>query len=262
MDALERFKQTILAEYPRLAENDTFRFACRPGVPCFNACCADVNIFLTPYDILRLKNRLGLTSDEFLQKYTLVPIEEHQQYPVILLKMQDNEAKTCHFVTEKGCSVYEDRPWACRYYPLGLASPREGEGGNEEFFFLLHEEVCRGFEEQDEWTVARWREDQGVTPYDEFGRLFKDLTLHSYFRAQKQLDAGRMELFHMACYDLDTFRRFIRESTFLQRFDLEPGQEERIMADDEELLRFGFRWLLFALFGDKTIKVKPSALRG
>jgi hypothetical protein len=51
----------------RLTKESKFRFSCHPGVPCFTNCCRNMNIILTPYDIIRLKNRLGLTSDMFLQ---------------------------------------------------------------------------------------------------------------------------------------------------------------------------------------------------
>ncbi len=137
----------ILKDYPRMSRNDSFTFSCHPGVSCFNKCCNDVNIFLTPYDIIRLKNRLGITSGEFLEKYTLLPIDENLRHPVVMLKMTDDELN-CHFVNESGCTVYEDRPWSCRMYPIGVASPNEvAANQNEEFFFLLKEDVCLGFDE-------------------------------------------------------------------------------------------------------------------
>lgn len=263
MSEIEKLKKTILQEYPRYTEDDSFKFACKPGISCFNECCGDVNIFLTPYDILRMKNRLGIFSQEFLDKYTITPIDKNQNYLVILLKMQDNQNKSCFFVSAEGCSIYQDRPWACRYYPIGLASPKEDEPDAEQkFYFILHEDVCKGFEEDRVWKIKEWREDQGVEKYDEFGELFKEITLHKYFQSGKQLDPPRMEMFHMACYNLDTFRRFIQETTFIKRFNLEPGLLEKIAENDEELLRFGFRWLKFALFAEKTIKIKPEALGG
>ena len=70
MNELETLKKTILEQFPRLDEDAKFTFSCHPGVSCFNQCCSDVNIFLTPYDVLRLKNRLGISSQEFLDKYT------------------------------------------------------------------------------------------------------------------------------------------------------------------------------------------------
>ena len=53
-----------------LAFDDTFYFSCHPGIDCFTQCCQDVNILLTPYDIARMKNRLGMTSTEFLERHT------------------------------------------------------------------------------------------------------------------------------------------------------------------------------------------------
>lgn len=47
----------------------TIQFQCRKGIACWNACCSNIDISLTPYDILRLKRRLGLASAAFLQQY-------------------------------------------------------------------------------------------------------------------------------------------------------------------------------------------------
>ncbi|MBL7190723.1 YkgJ family cysteine cluster protein [bacterium] len=261
MNELERFKEKILKEYPRLTEDDTFKFACRPGISCFNDCCGDVNIFLTPYDILKMKNWLGISSEEFLDKYTITPIDKNQTYPVVLLKMRENEKKTCHFAAPEGCTIYDDRPWACRIYPLGMASPGENDEIEQEFYFVLREDVCKGHEENNTWRVGEWIVDQGLEKYDEFGQLFKEITLHDYFRQGKSLNPQKIEMFHMVCYNLDKFRQFIKESTFLNRFNLEDVSKDQLMEDDEYLLRFGFRWLKFALFGDKVMKVKSSAFR-
>lgn len=54
-----------------LNPQDNFRFACHEGLDCFTRCCRDITIFLTPYDILRLKNGLGISSQKFLRNYTL-----------------------------------------------------------------------------------------------------------------------------------------------------------------------------------------------
>jgi len=259
-NAIENLRQTILRDYDRLDEDDKFKFACHPGVSCFNQCCSDVNIFLTPYDIIRLKNRLKISSMEFLAKYTITPIDKNQQFPVVMLKMRDDETKNCHFVQDDGCSVYEDRPWSCRMYPLGLASPKEeGTPTDEQFFFLMKEDVCKGFQEVQEWTVRSWMEDQGVTNYDEFGRLFKEITLQSYFQSGKALEPQKMEMFHMVCYNIDKFRIFLYGSSFFERFEVDEALIKTMGTDDAQLLRFGFQWLKFALFGEKAITVKPGA---
>jgi len=110
MNEIENLKKAILEEYPRLTEDDTFRFACHPGVPCFNECCSDVNIFLTPYDILRMKNRLGISSMEFLDQYTLTPLDQNLKYPILMLRMQDDEKKKCQLVSPRAAQFTMTAP--------------------------------------------------------------------------------------------------------------------------------------------------------
>jgi Fe-S-cluster containining protein len=256
---IEKLKEAILKEYPRLSLDSEFSFKCHKDVPCFNACCGDVNIFLTPYDVIRLKNHLGITSGEFLSKYTLSPFDEHTKYPVILLKMEDNEKKSCPFVGEQGCTVYEDRPWPCRMYPLGMASPKDDPQNIQEgFYFVLKEDVCQGHQEDNKYTVGEWLDDQGINDYNEIGELFKDITLHDFFQKGGQLEPQKMDMFFTACYNLDRFRDFIFQSTFMEKFEVDEETQALIKADDVELLKFGYRWIRFAFFGEDTIRIKAD----
>jgi Fe-S-cluster containining protein len=261
MKEIEKLKKTILEEYPRLSKTSRFQFKCHPGVACFNDCCADVNIFLTPYDIIRLKNSLGISSKEFLSKYTISPFDENLKYPVVLLKMEENEKKSCPFVASNGCQVYEDRPWSCRMYPLGLASSKDKkESGDNEFFFLLKEAVCQGFKEEKEQSVDEWLKDQGITEYDRMGEHFKQISLHDFFEKGGNLPPEKIEMFFMTCYNIDSFRKFIFESSFLEKFEIDDDTKAAIKQNDVELMKFGFKWLRFSLFGEKTIKVKNDVL--
>lgn len=255
----EKLKKAILNDFPRLTKEDSFNFSCSKGVPCFNACCADVNIALTPYDVLRMKNRLAITSGDFLDRYTVIPFSKEQQFPVVLLRMNDDERKTCPFVTSKGCSIYRDRPWACRMYPIGVASPAEGD--KDKFFFVMEEEVCQGHKSDKSWTVGSWIQDQGVVPYDELGEEFKEIALNDFFLRGHHLSPPQMEMLVMVLYDLDKFRRFVFESSFLKRFDLEDALVDKIRDNDVELLRLGFQWLKFSLFSQKTLKIRESAVK-
>jgi hypothetical protein len=62
-----------------------------------------------------------------------------------------------------------------------------------------------------------------------------------------------MNIFIMVSYDLDSFRSFVFNSSFLERFDISTDTVEKIKSDDEELLKFGFDWLKFALFAEGPI---------
>jgi Fe-S-cluster containining protein len=260
LDPCAQLQQKILANYPRLGLDDTFQFACRPGISCFNRCCGDVNIFLSPYDVLRMKKRLGMASGEFLRQYTLLPIHKDMKTPVVMLRMNDDPRRSCPFVTEAGCRIYTDRPWPCRMYPLGLAAQKDTPDGwrGERFFFLLREEVCRGGDEPRQWTVREWLDDQGINEYDAWGEPFKELTLHEYFEKGGSLSPEKMRMLYIACYDLDKFREFVFESTLLQRFEVDEDLVEEMRYSDEGLLRFAFLWLQFSLFGQRTMKLKTG----
>jgi hypothetical protein len=261
MQEIERFKKEILKDYPRMSKDDSFTFACHPGVPCFNNCCADVNVFLTPYDVIRLKKGLGISSQEVLDRYTVMPFDKNLKYPVILLEMNADEKGTCPFVGESGCQVYENRPWSCRMYPLGLASPKEGsEHSTEEFYFLLKEAICQGFRENGTQTVSEWLADQRIAEYNEMGAQFKELALHPFFQSGENLTPQKIEMFFMACYNIDMFRDFVFGSSFLDKFDVDEDTQNRIREDDVALLKFGYRWLRFALFGEQTMTIRSDAL--
>ena len=248
----------------QLATGESFQFTCHPGVPCFNRCCADVNIILTPLDVLGLARRTGLHTRVFLDTYTGNPVTKDLQIPMVLLRMRDDEGKQCHFLGETGCTVYEDRPWACRMYPLGMAIPPARAGVEPEpIFFVFEDDHCEGRLQGDavSWTADAWRTDQGLVERDEIEAGFRELVSHPWFIGGRQLDPKRMHMFYTACYDLDTFREFVFESTFLERFELEEDLVHEIKTNDLALLRFALRWLRFALFKEPTVRVRESAIQ-
>lgn len=255
----QRFKEQILREGPRLDLEDSFKFKCHPGVACFNRCCHDVTIFLTSYDILRARARLGITTGDFLDRHCILPFSKGMRFPIVHLRMNEDEAKSCPFLDEEnGCSIYEDRPWACRMYPLGRAAPPEGHA-EETFFFLLEEDFCEGHGEEAEQTVGKWIEDQGIDEYEKMGLMFQEIVQHKEMLAGDELTPAQMNMLYMACYNLDTFRRFVFESTFLDKFDVDEARLERARIDDEALMQLGVDWLRFALWREPTIKIHEEA---
>ncbi|MCX7823457.1 MAG: hypothetical protein N2260_08460, partial [Syntrophobacterales bacterium] len=65
-------------------------FACHENLPCFTQCCRDVNIYLTPYDVLRLRQALNMGSSEFLNRYTHSFLAKLTHIPVVQLRMDEN----------------------------------------------------------------------------------------------------------------------------------------------------------------------------
>ncbi len=252
-----------LRERRQLGASSSFCFDCHPGLDCFTNCCSDVNVVLTPADVLLLARRTGLSTREVLDRHTLTPITKELHLPVVMLRMGPEPERRCPFVTAQGCSVYEARPWACRMYPVGMALPPARAGVEPEpTWFLFEDGFCRGGAQPRTWTVEGWRRDQGLEDREPLERGFRELVGHPWFIGGRQLDPRRIEMFFMAAYDLDTFREFLFTTTFLERFELDRALVEALRHDDHALLRFGFRWLRFALFGEPTVQRRVAPAEG
>ena len=264
----------------KLTLDSRLQFRCHPGVRCFTACCGNIKIVLTPYDILMLTRRLQIPAHEFLHTYTSPTYLEKTDMPGVMLKLREDDNK-CPFVTPEGCTVYTDRPTAGRYYPVGMADFRESGSkdadGNEvspeeeRFFFLVREDHCKGHEEDKIWTVGEWRADQGVDVRDEMNRKWLRLIMRrKSFGHQANLSEQAKRMFFMASTDLSHFRRFVFESTFLSTYQLDEQLVEKIREDDVELMLFSFDYLAHTLFGaqipgmkirDEKIKEKVSQIK-
>ena len=242
----------------RLAPDNRFKFKCHKDVECFTKCCRGINLVLTPYDVIRLKKRLKLSSEEFLAIYTEPQLLEKTDLPVVTLKLLDDDQQSCPFVKEDGCIIYEDRPTTCRYYPLGVATLSYREGADESgFFFFVNEPHCKGFEEDHVWTVREWREDQGVDIRDEINAEWTELVVRKRsFPPNLKFTEEAKKMFFMASYNIDKFRDFIFSSTFLSRYQVDGDTQQKLKSDDIALLRFGMQWLKWMLFkeGDFTLK--------
>jgi len=206
-----------------LTLKDKFRFLCHKGIECFNKCCYDLNLFLMPYDIIRLKNRLKMTSTEFLKKYTKMHIGYNTGLPVVTLKMRND--LSCPFVTEDGCSVYKDRPSSCRLYPLARIRIDDNE-----FYYIVREEHCKGFNENKVWTVEEWLKNQEAIDYNRMNDIFMKIISRKN-KLSRELTYKELRLIYLACFDIDGFRRFAEKNSI------------KVPEDDVELMKFGIDWI-------------------
>lgn len=241
--------------------NKVIHFRCHKGIACWNACCSNIDISLTPYDIVRLKQRLDLSSGEFLQQYT-VPYEmEKDGLAGVKMKPVDN-GTACRFMREEGCSVYEDRPTACRYYPVALLAMRkQDEYTDTRSYALVKEEHCLGHRDAQSLTIDDYRREQGVEEYDEMARGWYQLILKkkSSGPAVGKPSKRSLQLFFMVCYDIDQFRNFVVSEGFNEIYDLDTEETIGILGDDTLLMLFGFRFLKQVFFGEETIPLKENA---
>ncbi len=235
----------------------TFQFRCHKDIACFTKCCADLDLVLTPYDIVRVKNRLRIPSDAFLDRYTVTKWNKHPRFPMINLKMGQDLNRRCPFVTSEGCTIYEDRPGACRVYPLGRAALRvDREKETREKFFIVDEEHCLGFCEDRKWTLEEWMANEGVDEYNAMNDQWLEIITSQKSLGNKEDIPRKIQMFHMASYNLDRFRKLIFETRFLDLFQVKAEKIEALATDDVRLMQFAFDWLRFSLFGEKTIEIK------
>ena len=238
-----------------LKAGDTFSFHCHPGIGCFNRCCRNLNLFLYPYDVIRLKNNLDLSSDQFLDGYVDVVLRESSAFPEVLLRMSTNADKTCPFVNQSGCSVYPDRPDACRTFPLEQGRVYDSHNKKPRLIqFYRPPDFCLGQHEPNVWTSQTWSRDQNAVFYNRMTARWADLKrlfqVNPWGREGWQSPKAKMAF--MATYNIDRFRDFVFTSSFLKRYTLKSERVKKIRTDDAELLNLGFDWVKLFVWGIKS----------
>ena len=223
--------QTLLS-CPPLARTEAFRFHCHPGVSCFRECCRALDLSLSPYDVLRLRRSLGISSQSFLDRYTIVEFEPEDRYPQVYLAMVDDGRASCPFIGPEGCQVYADRPGACRIYPLGRGVSL-AQGETQEQFILLREGHCQGFEEDQTQTVDAWQQDQQIIDYNQSNDQLIPL-LAGTGEQGRRLSAEEGQLFIETLYTLESFQH---------RIEGENSPTEPALDEEELLLTRAINWL-------------------
>lgn len=244
-----------------IGDNQTFEFRCHGELDCFNLCCRNLNLFLYPYDVLRLRRNLDVSADQFLETHTDMIMRPEGVFPDVLLRMADNEQKTCPFLTGQGCGVYADRPFSCRSFPMDQALEFNAQNGRGRFHhFLRPPQFCLGQHETTQWTLDLWWQDQRAaehlkmtTRWAELQALFQ----RNPFGAEG-FGGSRGKMALMATYNMDQFRLFVFGSSFLKRYRLKPAVVKKLRRSDKALLSFGMEWVKFFLWGipTKTLRMR------
>lgn len=232
----------------QLNPDETFRFSCHPGVACFTDCCRQLDLTLSPYDVLRLSKHLGLAPSTFLDRYALIEQEEGSTFPRVYLGMVDDGRASCPFVTATGCSVYADRPGACRTYPLGRGAFTTADGGRQEMHVLLTEPHCKGFTNGDPQNITAWQKDQDLSTYNGMNDELLTILHHPRLKEGRQPETREMGIF-LALYSLDTFRQQVLDATLALPIPITDSERQKIATEDLALLRLGIRWLDHVLSG-------------
>lgn len=233
----------------RVDKNEPFCFACHPGVPCFTHCCRELELALTPYDLLRLRRATKLHSREIINRYVIIEQTCNDVFPRLYLTMVDDGNASCVFVSDKGCTIYQDRPGACRAYPTGRGAIRNNQGEIENIFVLLKETHCKGFDEKQSQTAIEYIADQGLEKYNEFNDKVTEIMQHRGVRNGRRFNKTEINHFTLALYDIDTFRERLVACNLPDTPPLSDEQAELFAQDDEALLTFAIKWAEKRLFG-------------
>ncbi len=230
----------------KIGSDEPFNFACHPKVHCFTNCCRELELALTPYDILRLKRETRLDSASFLDRYVIQEQDATDAFPRFYLTMIDDGQASCVFVSDTGCRVYSGRPGACRAYPMGRAVTCGNDQNTEEFFVLLREPHCHGFLEGESQTTVKYCKEQGLQHYNYYNDKVANLLQHEQIRRGMRLTIQQVEFFVLALYNLDAFRTQLNNKTLPQQDHYSTNKT--LYEEDEQLLLYGIEWLHRILF--------------
>jgi len=234
-----------------LSLESRFQFHCHAGLACFNQCCRTPTILLSPYDLLRLKQALKLSTGEILAHYTVMGSDEASNLPLVFVDAFRAGRGGCPFLGQEGCKVYQHRPAACRLFPITMGSQLT-EHGLMDHYFCRRLAYCRGFAASREWTVASWQENQGFKEFDQGRQEWLEILLQTGLMGP--VSDKIHDLVTVVAYDLDQFHQIIKAGGFPGAHDLTEQLLVELLTDDLALLKFSYRHL-------KSILLTPSPPR-
>jgi hypothetical protein len=135
-------------------------------------CCRHKKIQVNPYEVARLAANRGLSTAEFIERYT------HESGTVLNWE----EDGTCVFLDSNGCGVHPDRPLVCRLYPLGRHVLTSGE---ESFSEIEPDKECKGVY-SDNGMITAYLESQGARPFMDAADKYLDLLWRLYLVLEKE----------------------------------------------------------------------------
>jgi Fe-S-cluster containining protein len=244
----------------RLNPKEKFAFGCHSQLACYNRCCHNLNLFLYPYDVLRLRQALCLEADQIIERHVDIVLRHGHHFPEVLLRMSDRSDKPCIFLSEAGCTVYADRPHTCRYFPVerGIFFNATAQRSVPVHFFRPPD-FCQGPTQDQLWTIESYARHQQATIFDRMTAAWADIC-HLFQEnpwGSEGPQGAKAKMVFMAAYNLDRFRQFVFDSTFLQRYRVPSLLVSKMRKNDEELLLFGFAWIRFLVGGKPVRSIQP-----
>lgn len=117
---------------------DTFDFQCQQ---CGRCCMHRTDIILNPFDVYNGARYLGITPEEFLQKYTIFSLGGTSRIPMVMLACDDRG--WCPLLTfdikdggKYKCTINPAKPGACANHPIGTVREYNKTTGEESVHYV------------------------------------------------------------------------------------------------------------------------------
>jgi len=183
-----------------LADDHGFAFACVPDGCDLRCCTTGHPLVLNPYEVHLVSRKTALPFDTLEDEYFSESYDPATGFPLVTIVRE----RSCGFLRDKRCSVYEARPLVCRLFPLG----KYYDPDDRDFrTVMLSENPCAGFAQLRHQTVGRYRCDQETMHLDGIWEIWT-----SFVNAVEE--RGKLP-------DSDLFRSVF--SMFIYNCDLPPA---------------------------------------
>ena len=124
--------------------------------------------------------------------------------------------------------------------------------------FFRPPDFCLGQHEKKVWTPQSWTRDQQAVFYNkmtnrwaEVKRFFQDNPW-----GREGVEGPKAKMAFMATYNIDRFRDFVFNSSFLKRYKVKSAILKKAQTDDVQLLKLGFDWVMYFVWGIKNISIR------
>lgn len=156
----ERIKNVMKCmENWQMELDDTLPFSC---THCGGCCVHQEELLLNPLDLFRMAVYLGITVEQWLDRYGECYIGEDSRMPILRIRPR-GQARRCPLQKNNKCSVHKAKPSVCGLYPLGrsvrYAMDKQGKPDLEKSEVIYFHGGCFCGSRDGHQTVREWLEE-------------------------------------------------------------------------------------------------------